>query len=47
MLNFAVAMEEGGVVGDRFLHELLEQEQLGAVDDGVDAVLNASIGVKV
>ena len=32
-------MEKKGVVCDRFFNQLLEQEQFGTVDDGVDAVL--------
>ena len=31
--------EEGVVVGHGFFHELFEQKKFGAVDDGVDAVL--------
>jgi hypothetical protein len=38
ILDFTEAVEEKVVVGDGFFDELLEQENLGAVDDGVDAV---------
>ena len=38
-MGFAEAMEEHGVVGDCLLDELFEQEQLGTVDNRMDAML--------
>jgi len=38
-LGFAEAVQEQGVVGDGLLDELLEQEQFGTADDGMNAVL--------
>src|SRR6266699_5579017 len=38
-LDFQIAVQKHGIVRHRLLDELLDQEQLGAVDDGVDALL--------
>src|ERR1700743_3103633 len=38
-LRFAIAMEKRVVVGNRFFNELLQQENFGRADDGVDALL--------
>ena len=41
ILDFAEAVEKNVIVGDRFFNELPEQEHLGAVDDGVDALFES------
>src|SRR5260370_27434655 len=38
-LRLLKAIEKNGVIGDGFLDKLFEQEKLGAVDDGVNALL--------
>src|SRR6266545_724243 len=41
ILGFAEAVQEKRVVRDGFFNQLLEQEQLGTVDDGVHALLKS------
>jgi len=41
VLSFVIAVKEEGIIGDGFFDQLLEEEQLGTIDDRVDALLKS------